>query len=342
MKKFILKAFLFSFPFFFFIIEGFLPLSMFTYRPWEALMFANREAALYPFYPNQHLEMTSVGDLCHHTKFQIPKTENWVTDKLGFRNNYFIEDPDILIVGDSFVAGCGLSQDATLTEMLKNKTNRKVYNMAPANFNDFIFLIQNKIIQKPEILIYSIVERTIPPKISLSDQRGSITNITYSRVLTDRITRQYSIKYLKSRLFGNNGIGVPGIKDTTLFFLNGINQVYPKERLNEALDILISYKKFCDSIGTAFIFSPLPNKETVYFDHVPFDFQPDYLVRLDSMLSQNKLNAINSLKVFNHYKKMNKQYMYHKDDSHWNSIGVNLVAEEMAKFLLGMGVKDSI
>ena len=97
MKKFFVKIIIFVLPFSFFLSEGFLPLNTFTYRPCEALLYSTKKGVGFPFYPNHKLNMFSVGDLLHHTELGIRKYENWITDKLGYMNDNFIEKPKIVL-----------------------------------------------------------------------------------------------------------------------------------------------------------------------------------------------------------------------------------------------------
>jgi hypothetical protein len=330
LKKFILKIIFFVLPFTFLLIEGFLPLSTFTYRPWEALLYTSGNGSP-PFYPNQNLTMYSTGDLCHHTTFRILKKENWITDKLGYRNDAFVKRADVLLIGDSFIAGSGLPQDSTLANALKNKLNTSVYNIAPAGFDDFIYLLNSNIIEKPKTIIFGFVERSIPPKIQIPAKKLTSPNVNTFSIFLDKISRLYSIRYLKSRMLGMRGNGIQGISDPTMFFLNGLNEHYNYETIHEVVENIVSYDAYCRAIGVQFIVLPLPNKETAYFENVPFKNQPDYLFKLDSLLNLKKIARINSLKLFNDYKDHATKYIYLQDDTHWNSNGVNIVAEEICK-----------
>lgn len=333
MKKFIIKSLLFILPLSIFFIEGFLPLDTFTYRPWETLLYKTKSSIAFPFYPNKNIDMLSVGDLCHHTKYAIQKRENWITDKLGYRNDTFIYNPDVVIIGDSFVAGSSLEQDSTLTNLLKNKLDLKIYNIAPAEFNDFINLLKNKVIKKPKLVIFSIIEREIPAPI-INEQ--SIYDEKYSNellILKDKFLRFYLVKYLKARILEASGNGIQGAPDTTMFFLEGARQKYLYDQTDEVVKNITSYKKYCDSIGAKFIFFPMPNKETVYFENVPFATQPDYLFKLCSILELNGIYSINTLAVLNEFRNVNKKLLYHLDDTHWNAKGVNLLANELTKHI---------
>lgn len=332
MKKFIIRTFIFVLPLFVFLIEGFLPINTFTYRPWEALNYSNKKGVAFPFYPNQNLSMYSTGDLCNRTKYAVVKKENWITDKIGYRNNVFIKKPKVLIIGDSFIAGCSLPQDSTLTNLLMKKLNTEVYNIAPANFFNFISLLKNEVIEKPELIIFSIVERDIPPSIHVNfNENFYPRNESIISIFKDKLFRFYLYSFLKARIKKTHGFGIQGDIDKTMFFMNGKNQQYFYNEIQEISETIISYKDYCDSIGVNFIFLPLPNKETVYFDKVPLVNQPDFIYRLNSNLETKGVISINSVGLFNNERTKNNHYMYHVDDTHWNSNGANIIANELVK-----------
>ena len=280
------------------------------------------------FYPNQQLQMTSVGDLCHHTPYAIEKEEDWITDKLGFRNDHFIEEPDVVLVGDSFMVGAALPQDSTLTNLLKAKAgDLQFYNMAPSTFSGFIRAMENGTLRKPKVLIFEIAERSSPPIIqeeTVSNQQASISDL---EIFIDRATRMYGFNYLKARLTNSKGPGVQGIGGSHMFFHKGINQEYQYDEIENVAKTIVSYKAFCESENIEFIFLPLPNKETVYYSVVPFDSQPNYLLKLDSILSSKGVTSINTLELFN----KTSQLVYHLDDTHWNSTGVDIVADQLVE-----------
>lgn len=332
MRKFIYKILFLSTPLLFLLLEPLLPLSFFNYRPWEALTYKHVGIGM-PFYPNQELNMTSVGDLCYYTKKEIKKNENWITDKIGYRNDLFIDKPNVLIIGDSFVAGSSLNQDSTLTNLMISKSKNKwtTYNIAPASFSNFIALWRKGVLKKPKIIVFAIAERSIPATINLSNKTVVYNNTSYTSVLQNRIKRRYALNFFKARIKNYHGMGIKGISASKMFFYNGVNQKNNLNNIPETVRNIISYKEFCDSEGIKFIFLSLPNKETVYFEKVPFKYQPDYIFKLDSTLNSNDIMTLNALKVFNNYRQSHTDLIYHLDDSHWNSKGVNLIANELSK-----------
>lgn len=328
MKKFIIKAAVFSLPLIALGFEPFFSLSTFTFRPNEALTYYHSGIGM-PFYPNHKLHMNSEGDLCYYTFNAIKKSELWITDKLGYRNNQFIEDPDVLIIGDSFILGTSLTQDSTLTNLLVDKFNRKLkfYNMANASFSDFLVLFDNKIIKKPKLIIYSIGERFIPEKVS-SNNETLYKNTRFS-MWENKIKRLYSLNFMISRLQNKKGSGVQGESNKKMFFLHGKNQLSKLDSINTAIEVIETYKSYCDSFGISLLFLPLPNKESVYYEEVPFNEQPSYIFELDKELKKRNISCINSLKVFNDYRQKSNSLVYHLDDTHWNSKGVNIIVDEI-------------
>ncbi len=312
-----------------------IPTKSLTYRPWEALTFSNISANS-PFYPNEKINMNSVGDLCHHSKNAVVKKEYWKTDELGFRNDEYIKDADILIIGDSYIAGSGLTQaDIISNQILKIDRNLKVYNMAPSSISQFDKLLKIGKINKPKLLLFSIVERNLPEKIEnyntnfITDILRRIPYNTSINSQIDCFLKFLPLRWTKARVNSSTGSGIPGVPNSKMYFFNEATQTHQEDDLVNTVNILISYKKYCESLGIKFMFMPMPNKETVYYELVPFDKQSDYLLRLDSTLNLSGIPTINTLKIYNDYRKTNESLLYHLDDTHWNSNATKIIALEI-------------
>ena len=319
------------------IIDAFLPITFFTHRHFEAISFQSGIPSKTKFYPLISSQMFAVGDLCHHTPFEVYKYERWVTDKLGYRNEKFIRKADILFLGDSFFQGSGLSQEETISEQVNRKSTKhwSTYSMAPSDINVFLRLLEERVISKPKILVFSCVERNIPSKIEndFNKKNGNLRNVLKSvfsyhnmNVYLDKALKHYSLLWLKARLSESKGLGKQSPIRKEMFFLKGKNQKYPLENIPNTLKILKSYKKLCDSLDISFLFVPMPNKETVYFNYVPFMKQPDYLLKLNTLLLKDSIETINTLSIYNNYLKHSKRLVYHTDDTHWNKNGVALIS----------------
>lgn len=354
MKKFAFNILVFIIPVLcWFTIEGLLPTNTFTIRPWESLDFQTRFDLGRNFYPNNKLQMESVGELAHHTKYAIHINETWITDKFGNRNDSFIEDPDILLIGDSNVVCEGVTQDSTFSNQLKSELGNqfKVYNIASSPFAIIDYYLKVKFIKKPQMIIYIRSERYVPrPLLEYSETNSLkselkttlINNSTFSDlcIFMDKSLRQYSIKWLKARILDKKGLGKPGIKGSNMWFLdteylkNEKHLVYELNDVYKISDNILSYKDYCDSLNIEFIYVPIANKSSVYYDFVPLEQQPDdHLFLLDSILVANNVNTVNTLKLFNVYRERNTDLLYQLDDPHMNSNGINIVSRELAKII---------
>lgn len=356
MKRFIVKIFIFTFPvLLWFTIEGFLPSSVFTWRPWEALLFNYYRFSFGKvFYPYSDLQMNTVGQLCHHTKYSITKMEKWKTDKSGNRNDVFIEDPDILLIGDSFVVGGALTQDSTFTKQLQYYLgdSLKVYNIAPAEFSVLDYYLKKKIIKKPKLVIFARSERFIPEAMEIysepdNSMKSKIKAVLLdndlflsSCVFLDKCFRMYSKKWIQARMSGQKGNGLAGIEESNMFFYNTEdNIVLPNqvtdfmEDMKKTKDRIISFKAYCDSLDIDFLFLPMPNKASVYYDYVPLEKQPDYIFKLDSLLRMNGIQTFNTLAFYNEYRRSHDELLYHLDDTHWNANGARIFSKKIAEII---------
>ncbi|MBB3696803.1 hypothetical protein KMW28_22820 [Flammeovirga yaeyamensis] len=322
-------------------IEGVLPATTYTFRYAEGLQFKSRLRIphLTSNYPNIDSKGTAEGDLCHHTSNAIVKKEDWKTDKLGFRNNQFIEQADIILIGDSYIQGVGLSQEETLGNQIITKSDStiSVYSMGPSSIVEFIRLMNLGLIKPPKVMIYSQVERhrfypiLMPTERTLVKDKIKWWCSQYSlNVFLDKATRLYSLDWMRARIKEEKGRGVKAIEGSNMFFLNGKNQPYDK-KVPDVVKKIKTYKMYFESIGVRFIFYPNCNKESVYYDYVPFDHQPDFLLRLDTALQKEQVETINTLQIFNNYRATHSDLLYHLDDTHWNPTAVGLIADEIIR-----------
>lgn len=344
MKKFILRTLLFLFPFLIiYTMQGFLPIYAFTHKFYESPLYKSTIVPHnFPIYANQTGTMTGVGDLCYNTKYEIPKIENYITDSLGFRNDKLIRNPDILIIGDSYTMGATLGQSQILAnQIMKNSGNKySAYGMAPIDFSILDKLLKLNIIKKPKYIIYQRVERGEIPKIEYFE--NSIPNkIEYhynniwskgdANVFLDKIFRGYVNNYAKAKIERSRGTGIQSKVEEKLFYYDTKHLNPSDEWMNLNVNSLVSYKKYSDSIGAKFLYLPMPNKETVYYDKIPVKKQPEYLSRLGNILKQKNIPYYPTIEFYNNFRKMDNRMLYNYDDSHWNALACELISHEIIK-----------
>jgi hypothetical protein len=103
-----------------------------AFRAWEAM--TSRPSTTGPFRASARFETASAyGDLASAANLPALRhyhEERFTTDAHGFRNAPGILPPAILLVGDSFGAGCGVNDEETLSAVMQKELDRAVYNAA--------------------------------------------------------------------------------------------------------------------------------------------------------------------------------------------------------------------
>jgi hypothetical protein len=357
-KKFILRLMLFFSPFLVLMgIEIFiLPIDFFTFRVWEALVVRRFELLLPgPFYPNMRISKEEEGDLAHHTPYAVRRKVTWVTDTHGYRNEDSGPRPyEIVIVGDSEVVGTGLTQDEILSEVLESKMGIGVYPLAPGSMNNF--LRQRRFAEDPpRVLILTRPERSINdlPRIRAGRVRTSgaprnrmLETRTWLKekiegtrwiqklgVLLDRLYKGSMLHSLRANL--RRGLsasaGRPSRSEATpyglIFFLQG-RQAGPDvspSLFDDTLRTIKSYRDLLRDRGIRLIFVPIPEKETLFYEHLGLE-RPRFLDRLNSKLQEMGVETVDLRPAF--AEALQRSILpYQTDDTHWSAEGVRITAQ---------------
>ncbi|MBQ4819131.1 hypothetical protein [Aquimarina sp. MMG016] len=354
MKRFILKIlyFLIFVLALMSIIELSIPQQYITYRSWEAFKIGSKDLFTGPFYPNKKIIRDEYGDLAHHTDYSVLKKNiTWQTDELGFRNEKVIDSPDLIFLGTSNIAGCSVSQEQNISSRVSQLSGLSSYNMAPYSFLEFTRLLNAGVIKKPKVLIFGLIERALPYLyVSKMEEEESWVKSNYIRLKNttpfqscattiDHISKRNFQHFATARVNNSTGNGIQSTINNKMFYFQGKNAKIEAtdEVVGYNVDIITKYRDFCKREGIEFIFFPVPNKETIYYEYVPFEKQPIYLKKLHIGLKNQNINAINTLELYN--KEKPNTLLYHYDDTHWNTNGIHLVAKEIHQLLKKMNLK---
>lgn len=346
------------------VIELFvLPINAFTFRPWEALVVERFHSVLPgPFYPNMELTMIAEGGLGHHTEYAVGKKVKWITDRYGYRKrNENVDIYEIVVIGDSHVAGAALTQDDMYSEQLERSTRFKVYPLAPASINTFLNSSRFKN-NPPDIVIFEIGEHKITrlPDVQVieNDAGGRIgiksaVEIFFRKnqrlaVLCDRISKRIMLRYFvktisspKKRLplvfksfFPRYSKMARRQKQPKILFLetNVCNNISQK-KIDEVVQRIKRYKEALNERGIRFIFFPMPEKENIYWKKFALKKEPVFLQRLIHRLKKEEVEVIDVEMTFKKASEENGVLFYHTDDTHWNAAGVGLAVEVTKKLL---------
>ncbi len=373
MKKFVFKTFLFFLPFLLVLaVELFvLPLDYFTFRVWEALVVRKNNFILRgPFYPDRDITKIEEGDLAHHTRFIHKRKARWATDHYGYRkSNTLTPGYKIVIIGDSNIAGCGVTQEDMLSEVLEDRLKVEVYPLAPGFIGTF--LKEKRFADyPPDVVIIASAERFITylPPVKLKKEKRQnpfwpeiIQWIKDKRVILryhlqtnrwiqsiaiyrDRLRKNNMLNYLRASirrrvLSQSESIPTPNVpsKHGLVVFLQGAagNDDVPPDKLEKAIQVIKGYNDVLHEKGIRFIFLPIPEKENIYYKELGTK-KPVFLEKLISGLKERGVETIDTQKPFEEAFKKDI-LLYHTNDTHWNENAVRITAELIVELLRKKG-----
>jgi len=338
------------------------PINAFTFRVWESVIVNHPYSNLPgPFYPNMTIAMIEEGDLGHHTPLAVKKNVAWETDKYGYRKrNENITRYDIVIIGDSDIAGSGLTQSDMFSEQLEKRLDAKVYPLAPADINTFLSSSKFKN-NPPKVVILESIERSLPslpsiqrnlnhPSKSLKtnhvQEKHSKKNASLA-ILCDRLSKQIMARYLLKiiprtfekitnalkKLSAALSVGTIGKSQTRMLCLDNKNNNISLEKQEKIIERIIAYEEILSAHGIHFIFFPIPDKKTIYWKELSLSEKPTFLKQITNKLRKAGIEILDVEDTFKKAAANNDALLYHLDDSHWNPNGVKLSVDLAVKLL---------
>lgn len=329
------------------LVEAFcLPLDTFAFRSWESLSVRKLKWAFPgPFYPNRHLVRTEVGDLGNGTAYAVPRSVEWITDDYGFRNRYIrdVGELDLVIVGDSFVAGTGLTQEDQLSEVIEREHGYRTASYAPANLKHLSR--DHRFASKlPPVVVYAAVERTLPglsdpgrSKSGLHQQVARLGTDYESLICTvDRMVSPQLFHYLQARLRPEPRRLIIASDQPGLLFLSDHKRESAVTIAVQArvLEKIRRYHAWVTRRGSRFVFVPIPDKEYCHAESLPSRTWPSILPELIANLKNEGIEVVNLARLFGQAIAVDpSDPLYQLDDSHWNARAVRLAADQIANAL---------
>lgn len=117
----------------------------------------------------------------------------------------------------------------------------------------------------------------------------------------------------------------------------------PEDEIDRVAEVIASYDRMFMRKGIRFIFLPIPDKENIYYDHLPFNDlrKPEFLSKLTLRLQKRGIEVVDTQKAFDEAFRKNNISLYHTDDTHWNKDGVRITADLVEKLLKGSPSKGA-
>jgi len=315
------------------------------------------------FKPNRQISMQASGGLAY--RYVIPEHRHFrknvfTTDKSGFRNPPMAQ-PRVIVIGDSFVVGVGLSDHETIAQQLKTQLGEPVYNYGTQGADGPRYFLSDRRFGRPgEIILF------MPSENHLRDLQMPTANdevpkelrkpIPMPRILRRLRTYGSVIQESNQAINRDNGLTIfarkyyQWIRRAMRSYPNQItveNETAIVETLleqsrtrriedKEFERIVQSYSKWQEILQqrkSRLIVAIIPETGSIYEEHFPPKAQkqiirPSLRERLQVALQQEGISTIDLYSVFRAHR---EPYLYLRDDTHWNASTVRLTAASIGK-----------
>lgn len=333
--------------------QAYLPLQQYSFRAWEPLLVQSK-IFKEPFYPNQAITMTEVGDLAPYTVNAIPKTVWWQTDESGYRNTpQLCRDPEWAVLGDSMAVGTSLSQEETVSVQLMQKIRACVRSYAGGKLYHGIQKIYGSGL-KPKKLVIVLAERNFTVLRELEKVDSDSFKIENSKVGLNGVLSRFL--HLRKNIYWNymsaHGVWAsiersfqspesalklyaprttmkdPPRPDLLFFGSTELSEGLNDEQIQNVVSLLDRFSQQMHAHGTEVIFTLAPNKESIYRAE-----ETHFNGRLKAVLARNE-HAFEYIDLISEFRKRYLKegvVLHQSDDSHWNGEGVKVLVEAMTK-----------
>jgi hypothetical protein len=309
----------------------------------------------------------------------------FMTDNYGLRNNTKLQDAKIILAGDSFIVGTGNSQENIPSNILSEKLNINVANIAyptnPITYEENILKYFNYLNSDSKIFVFYFEGNDFYQSKKDSEETLIIQKNLFYKLLKNIWEKYQKIEYFKnyylSKIYPRNEIFFKKIRVISLNINNilleqSYNLIVNKKNVNkknfvnsnvdneiikifEINNIKIGFfnryiKESKKKDLETYIFNNekilkkiqcvvfIPTKYRVYSkflnDEINYNSALDYLIK---EYTKKNIKVCDLTKTFqsnaDKYLKLEK-FLFWKDDTHWNTIGIDIAMEEIKKIYL--------
>ncbi len=326
------------------------PLRFFAFRAWEGLSTGEHPHTVFP--PNEHVvSPRCFGDLAsiaNRRDLRQYHVEEFTTDALGFRNppGMLERGPiSVLLNGNSFAAGVGVSDDETLGAQLGKRLGTSVYTIAGVpspRFADIVRLqpmlhMTRGVVVHAYLEGYSIAkpedQETPAYRLELGPRSHLVESLGVSRLA---ILSMQLKKWLRPA-WHEGGVVARTLRNGETMLFPDLD---PPRYRDESLPAVEPWQWLDAHLrerGLQLVVVLVPNKYAVYAPLLRRPEPPRPSRRLDrfaAALRASRIQVIDLAEVFERRaaEELDRGgYLYWKDDTHWNAQGIQLAADEIAK-----------
>lgn len=278
-----------------------------------------------------------------------PRQVTFKTDSLGFRNSSDYHGQKYLLVGDSFIAGSGTTQDDILSQQLLKKHDFDGYNLAhPGGVDSYINFIKtfDKHFDDTNKVVLFLFEGNdfMAPDVAASEDSYIDGLKSYFRIFnkTDIYrfmyshTSRYSLKKKEKKKVVDTHI----IEGVPVSFYKKYAAVSERDFVLDNPEIEKNITSIKDRIAYVFF---IPTKYRVYYEHIAklnsseMKALPNKQWELVQQMGKKHgipvMDLTPALIIASNKLLKKGELTFWQDDTHWNGNGISIAAEVVAKSL---------
>jgi len=338
----------------------FLPPGLVTFRAFESMtLFATGDG---PFVPNAvYRNERSYGDLANLgnlPQLRQYRKEVFSTDAAGYRNRRETAKPftGILIVGDSFTVGSGVSDPFTLSEQLSEISGRRVYN--GGDTPGLWKLIEDLQMSRGLVVWQQLGRTRLPLSIvpwvikqgwkrrlvgkALGEKHAETLRAVYKyavafesysplRILSGRAVKLLQNDVIFPNPYRSEVVAGKLRNGREILFLAEEVRTYEADRPTDP-EAFVKLRGQLQERGIGLLVLLVPGKYEVYHDlllSAPPSTKREFLDVVEERLAAAKVPVVNLTPRFRKEAEAllaRDEYLYWLDDTHWNAEGIREAA----------------
>ncbi|MDA1292942.1 MAG: hypothetical protein O3A81_04140 [bacterium] len=306
--------------------------------------------------PRAHGDLSNMLNV---SSYKVLRDITFTVDSNGLRNTERSMEGSTVLVGQSFIAGAGNSDEDTPGTALAKTIGKPVFVYAPANMSQLLRELPD---QKPQNVVWGVVERNLTgdngeiqlllnmncPESKTTKTLKQDIVILVKKILLEPTTyaRTSVVKKLGQRIYNEMYFSIthkpasPHIEMAAqpskfIFLKKGVRISHENRatrRLDDVEKAIIKTADCLRSHNVSLVFVPIPDKVHVYNHLLPEKLQADY--QRDPLLQLiHNVQAVDILTTFLKHISEKEDLLYWPDDTHWNALGIEKAMNEVAKNL---------